>query len=461
MVTTARTQERPDRARTSRPATERTANLAASGGEIRALTGLRAIAAGWVVVYHFWLLTPGAHWTRIIEPIRPLIQVGWLGVDLFFVLSGFVITYTYLDRIGRRPGVRTAASFYWNRLSRVWPTWLFVTGCFTAWLVVKHLTIGGPHVHESLQPQLSPANLLQQLFMVQTWDNAWYPGSSLVGPGWSLSAEWLAYLVFPVLVLGLYLIRRLPSAVLGLGAVAAMAPFAYVAYSRGIHDFEWSWLWRIAGAFLAGALVALCVRKLTVTPRVRRIASIVAAMTIVELVVVIWWAEASAGDFGGVAVLLFPVLVGSLSLADAGPARFLSRPALVTGGRISFALYLVHIPIFEVFWTAMDVFPSLHAGSRLTTLLLPLVLVLPLPAAYGVWRYVEEPSRRAMRALSPGRRRPARAHAAPPAAAPPAAARPAAAGPAPARALDTFVPSPQLPPVPPPSRRPDPELVTS
>jgi peptidoglycan/LPS O-acetylase OafA/YrhL len=387
-----------------RAATRQAAGRGTGGpppGEIRALTGLRALAATWVVVLHF-SNNPGSTWVPVLEPVRPLIVSGWLGVDLFFVLSGFVLTYTYLGTIGRRAGVRSTAAFYWNRLSRVWPTWTVVVLAFMAWLTLKHLTVGGLHVHEEVQPQVDVVHLLAQVFMVQQWSQPMVSGSTFPGPGWSLSAEWLAYLVFPVVVLGLHRIRRLPVAVLGAGAVLALLPFAWIAATDATHEYAWAWLLRIAGAFVAGSLTALCVRRIRPTEQVRRGASVVAAVALVWIGVVVWWSAARAGDHAGVAVLAFPVLVGALAFADRGPARLLGTPWMVTGGRISFALYLVHLFVFEVWWTAMDVVPHLQPDSVLASLGAPLVLVAPFPLAWATWRYVEEPARLYMRRYAPG-----------------------------------------------------------
>ena len=366
--------------------------------EIRALTGLRAIAAGWVVLHHFWALTPSANWP-IVEPIRPLLATGWLGVDLFFVLSGYVLTHTYMHKMGDRPTVKTAASFYWNRLCRVWPLWAFVTIAFTGFLVLKHLTVGGDHLHEGAQPTVGPLALLEQLLRVQVWSTPVPYATGSVGPGWSLSAEWLAYCLFPLTIVVLYRMRRLPAVVLGSAAVLAMLPFAAHVAAEAHHDFAWSWAFRIAGGFLAGALASMCIRRIQVGADTARRATVVAGAAIVQVLVVIWWAVQDGGDYAGIAVVLFPVLVGALALADGGAARWLGVPWVVMGGRISFALYLVHECIFEVFWTAMDVLPVLGPESRWQALVAPLVLVSTVPAAYLLWRFVEEPSRRAMRDL--------------------------------------------------------------
>ena len=88
--------------------------------------GLRIVAAAWVVCFHF-SFTPGDTWTWSWEPLRPLVASGGLGVDLFFVLSGFVITLTYLERVGRTPSVREAGTFLWARICRIWPVYALVT----------------------------------------------------------------------------------------------------------------------------------------------------------------------------------------------------------------------------------------------------------------------------------------------------------------------------------------------
>ena len=83
-----------------------------------ALTGLRAIAAGWVVLFHYrddlLALVPG------LAPLDTFMRAGYLGVDLFFPLSGFVLAYTYADRLGSFSWVGSR-DFIRNRFARVWP----------------------------------------------------------------------------------------------------------------------------------------------------------------------------------------------------------------------------------------------------------------------------------------------------------------------------------------------------
>jgi peptidoglycan/LPS O-acetylase OafA/YrhL len=344
--------------------------LATTRGEIRSLTGLRIVAAVWVVAFHF-SFTPGDAWTAAWEPLRPLVQTGALGVDLFYVLSGFVITLTYLEKAGRRPSVRGTVVFWWARIGRIWPVYAVVTTLFGAWILYKDSrTTDDFLVWQLVQPEVGVWSYLQQLAMVQLWARPAFDGSSWVGAAWSISAEWAAYVLFPLLVLVLWRLRTVPSWLTGL----------------------------------------LAVRRIRITPRVERIAAGVSALAVVEILIGLWWGYwrgQGHAEYGGVVVVLFPVLVGSLALSRRGLGRLLASEPMVHGGRISFSLYLVHVPVFEVLWTHMDWYPAVAPGSALGSFLVPHVLLLCFVLAHLSYRYLEEPARLWLRGRGPGRLTPA------------------------------------------------------
>jgi peptidoglycan/LPS O-acetylase OafA/YrhL len=373
----------------------------APGGEIRSLTGLRIVAAAWVVCFHF-SFTPGTTWTWAWEPLRPLVASGGLGVDLFFVLSGFVITLTYLDQLGPRPGVGAVARFWWARVCRIWPVHALLTSVFGCWLLYKSSRVtDGQIAYQHLQPVVDPLHWLEQMLMVQLWHRPSHAGASWSGPAWSISAEWLAYVCFPLLALVLWRLRSAPPVVTGAVAVGCMAPLAWFALTEGGAAFPYAWALRIGGGFLAGAFTCLTVRRIPRTEQSDRVATWLAALTTAEVLLCVWWsATRGAGGYAGVAGLTFPLLVAGLALSTRGPSRALGTPAMVLGGRLSFALYLVHVPVFEVFWTLMGWFPRLAPGSTLASLLTPHVLLLTVPLAYLLYRFVEEPARRRLRALA-------------------------------------------------------------
>lgn len=372
--------------------------------EIRSLTGLRIVAAVWVVMFHF-SFTPGDAYTPYWEFLRPVIASGALGVDLFFVLSGFVITLTYLDVVGARWSRRATSQFLWARISRVWPVHALVTTVFGGWLLFKSTQVSDGYLaYQTVQPIVDVPHYLEQLLMVQLWHRPSYQGASWVGPAWSLSAEWLAYVAFPVLALLLWRLRNAPVVVTGVLAVGCLVPFAFLSFSDGAVDHPFAWLLRISGAFLAGAFTCLTVRRIRSSTRVDRAAAVVATLALVEIAVGLWWADWRGSGHAGVVVVLFPVLIGALALSRRGPSRLLASRPMVHGGRISFALYLVHIPVFEIFWTLMGWSPRIAPGSGLGTILIPHVLLLVFVLAHLTYRYVEEPARRAMRRRGPGSR---------------------------------------------------------
>ena len=373
---------------------------ATPAGELKALTGLRIVAALWVVGFHFhFTALPGV--ASVNRLLGPLVTQGALGVDLFFVISGFVIAHTHLDRLG--PALRpiVAAGFVWARLCRMWPLYLVVLHVFGLWLVAK-LVWGhdGNVAFQGVQPVVSVEEWLRQLAGVQMWDHAFLDGASWVGPTWSLSAEWLAYLLFPVAALGFHRLRRLPAGVLATAAVALMSPIAHAYLTTGSPYYPYSWLVRIACGFTAGVLVCLAVRRV----RAHRAASVAATVLPLLIATGLVLGERLGPGRGGAVIALFPLLVGALALADRGPALVLARPWAVYGGRLSYALYLVHIPMFEVYWTALQHVRALGPHTLLAHLSGLGVLVATLGVAAVAYRWVEEPARRRLlRVRRPGR----------------------------------------------------------
>ncbi|MEJ8278756.1 acyltransferase family protein [Pseudonocardia spirodelae] len=368
-----------------------------------ALTGLRIVAALWVVAFHFHF-TPMAGVERVNDWLGPLVTQGALGVDLFFVLSGFVIAWTYLDQLGPRLRAGDAGRFVWARAARMWPAYAVVFHLFGVWLAARMVFGSTTDVaYQAVQPSYGVAAWLEQLVLVQMWTEPYLDGASWVGPTWSISAEWLAYLLFPVLALGFFRLRNLPFAVLAAGSLLCVAPVAAAFLVVGSPYYPYSWLVRILGGFSAGVLAMLAVRRLRDTERLRATASSAATFAAVGVPFVLLAGTVAGGGLHGLAVLLFPVLVGALVLADRGPVHhLLTRGPMVHGGRISYALYLVHIPLFEIFWFLSDS-GVLPRGGETGHLIALTVFVGTLPVAHLLYSLVERPARRWMRARPPVR----------------------------------------------------------
>ena len=153
--------------------------------EVRAFTGIRGIAALYVAVYHFGLA--GMFQGRT----RAILGHGYIAVDLFFMMSGFVMALTYRDLFagGRSPGgvMRGMLDFLGKRIARIYP--LYALASVAALVVVIWAGLS------SKADQITVTKILANLVMIQSWGIS----DSYVGPAWSISTEWAAYLIFPLL----------------------------------------------------------------------------------------------------------------------------------------------------------------------------------------------------------------------------------------------------------------------
>lgn len=180
--------------------------------DIRSLTGVRGVAAVLIVLYHFGnvpLLGPGT---------APYYRVphGYLAVDLFFMLSGYVMAYVYRDAFAVAPW-RHYLDFLAKRVARLYPAYLVIAALY----VVKALLgLSGDAL-----TYFRPWDWLGNLLMLTGWGLHVQP---IVGVSWAASAELGSYLVLPPLLV--VFIRRGPL-LAALGCIAALAAVVVVAMS--------------------------------------------------------------------------------------------------------------------------------------------------------------------------------------------------------------------------------------
>lgn len=350
---------------------------------IPALTGIRAVAALWVVAFHYeediLRLVPALH------PVQPLLGAGYLGVDVFFALSGFILAYNYATSMQRFDKVRTLG-FLRNRLARVYPVH-FVTLNANALQSLAAAALGltaagaGNHLH-------TPAAYVQNVTLTQAWFS---DRLSFNGPAWSISAEWAAYLATPLLLLALARVHRARSAVMvsALAYVGMLSYFAAFAASSG--NAPHGALIRIAAEFTAGVFLFRVYERI---PAVfGRLVEPAAAGILLAVFLI---PAATAGDYW--LAPLFAVLVLGLAYGRGPVARVLASRWFVFWGEASFALYMTHMllqPALKLVLPTEDI-----AGSALPVrLLVAAVYVAALgAAAVVVYRFVEVLGRRWLKA---------------------------------------------------------------
>jgi peptidoglycan/LPS O-acetylase OafA/YrhL len=151
------------------------------------LTGVRALAALLVLAMHTEQNVPAG-----VESILAFVARGYLGVDFFFVLSGYIITHVYFASLAS-PHSGAVRIFLWHRFIRLYPVHITVLAG-----LVATVSLAGAAGYVLNNPQEWQWNdLLWQLTLLQAWGVTQSPGWNV--PAWSISAEWFAYLLFPCL----------------------------------------------------------------------------------------------------------------------------------------------------------------------------------------------------------------------------------------------------------------------
>jgi peptidoglycan/LPS O-acetylase OafA/YrhL len=373
-------------------------------GEIKALSGLRIIAAVWVVLFHFRpLLEQSAPGFR--SALAPVLNCGAQGVDLFFILSGFVLTWNYLDRMGDSWSMRGTLHFLWLRLARVWPVYLVTLHLAALWILFT-LYVG--HEPSKVADTLNAVSYVRQVLLMQLWFQPFFDGTSWDGPAWSISAEWLAYLLFGVLVLVVFRVAR-ATRVRGLLwlAFAASLPPTLLLLATGQFYTPWSWLPRIVMQFIAGALACAAVRKLQLSDRARHGAGYLSVVLLAAIVGILYLLDAhpiaKIYDSSGFVDVLFVPVVVTLAIGFGTLPWLLSTRVMVYLGHISFSLYMVHELVHTAWnWTVAQ-FEIILVPGWIAKLAVAGVLAIAVVGAVLLYHFVEEPARIWMRRMVDGR----------------------------------------------------------
>ncbi|HEU6455701.1 MAG TPA: acyltransferase [Roseateles sp.] len=346
-------------------------------GHIKAYTSLRGIAAWWVVFYHFREALP----LSASGFLYGLIELGYISVDFFFVLSGFVIYLNYA-RLLTTLNAATMIEFLVKRLARVYPLYLVVTLAYLSvplayWLTGRTL----PGAERFALPYF-----VAMLTMVQNWGGfdqlAWNI------PAWSISTEFAAYLLFPLMVRVLLRFEwRAWGCCIGILVLASVL-FAVYAFN-GMHDIGEDipglGLYRCVAEFAMGVLIGrLHALPGHGSPRSARLATAAIAVLIGLAV-----ANSALPNYAYVP-LIFTLLIYLLSTQPSWSQRLFGSNALVYLGEISYSTYLCHFLVKD--WVKL-----LSNQVGLTQFGLYVVTILIL--SHCLYRWIEVPGRRWGRSL--------------------------------------------------------------
>ncbi len=326
------------------------------------IDGLRAVAVVPVILFHAGFSLFGG---------------GFVGVDVFFVISGFLITSNILEEL--QAGTFSVASFYERRARRILPALFLVILCCIpfAWMWMMPVEMKGFAVSMA-SVAFFASNILSW------WQSGYFDAGAELKPllhTWSLAVEEQYYIVFPVALLSIWRLGRRAS-VFGIAIVALLSFLLCEGISRTHPDFAFYWAITRAWELMAGALCAFA----TVRPHRSRdnLLSAVGLALIVGSIFLFdgatrWPSLYSLLPVGGACMI---IVFGTGTTLT---ARLLSVPPIIGIGLMSYSAYLWHQPLFAFARIRSTAEPSMWLMSGLCLAVFPL--------AWVTWKYVEVPFR--------------------------------------------------------------------
>jgi peptidoglycan/LPS O-acetylase OafA/YrhL len=345
----------------------------AMNNEIKPLTGLRGLAALIVVLYHF--LEQDTYFQSVVPS---LIKRGYLGVDVFFVLSGFVMALSYGRCFKDRVTVSDYTVFMVKRLARIFPLYLFITLIFQLKYELNYLS-------GSWERDFHATDFVASVLMIQAWG---FGFSYVAGTTWSLSTEFFAYIVFPVIV-SLAVFAR-PAYALGVFALSAVLLCTVVTSHLGISGpldvVASSSLLPVLRCLAGFGLGLICYRLSQVDACHRFLTSSAALLALLFGLLVA--AHFEAHDL--VLFAFFPVIVLMLYFEPALATHIFANRVSYHLGVVSYSIYLVH-PLFNA--GRLEPIAERYVGDIAHPLTLITMILLSWALACGLYRFVEVPGR--------------------------------------------------------------------
>jgi peptidoglycan/LPS O-acetylase OafA/YrhL len=337
------------------------------------IEGLRALAVVSVLLYHAHLGPTGG---------------GFLGVDVFFVLSGYLITALLMKDLLAN-GARGLPNFWARRARRLLPA--------SATVLVATLVLGRFVLDPLQQQSVGSDATWASAFVVNikfAFGDTYAAAQSTASPllhFWSLAVEEQFYVVWPLLMLALSKVRwrQRQYAMAVMGAFLVQSLLAYVWFSEWAFTQSFFLLPTRAWELIAGGMLAMAGGFATRIPwRTRAIASWVSLLAVLYCMVT-YHDTAPLGWSAVVPVLATVVVVGASTVRQqVGPAKLLGTPPMVWVGQRSYGIYLWHWPLLVL---AGEQWGPLSAPAR------ALVLAVAVGLAAASYRFLENPVRHSTR----------------------------------------------------------------
>lgn len=317
--------------------------------------------------------------------VKHVIAHGYLAVDLFFLLSGFVIFLSYHSSLENNFPY-SIGKFYWNRFARIYPLHIVMLGGYLALFAAFHVFSSSG----SAPASYTWTTFFQSMFLVHMWI-----GSDLTWnvPSWSISSEWFVYLFFPLMAFGL---RRIRGGIgLHLITIVSAGALLHVIYlSSGVaslgSDIPRMALIRTLLEFLMGVLIgSLFVNHKAFLERYRNV------WLSGFLILCTLYVASRLPDYT-IIPAAFAMLIAYLSVTTSWMTAMLSNRHLVYLGEISYSTYMVHYLVYDLLKAGF-----VSSSGEVKQLYVWLSFVIVFFLSVMLHHVIDSPSQRYFRRLSP------------------------------------------------------------
>lgn len=363
-------------------------NQQKKGQYLSALTALRGIAALWVVFFHMDVII----FYRELGAILPhkwsgLITQGYLWVDLFFILSGFIICHIYGEKLGVNFQLSNIKEYLIARFFRIYPLHLFTITLLTGFVVA--ISILAPSViDDSWRVYFDWQALISNVFLTNAMNQHTYLSWNIVS--WSIGAEWWAYIYAIWLLYFIYSNSLKPTITVTVVSFVGLISLVYFHKGNNLDiTFDFGFL-RCLFEFSLG-VVSYKVFKSQYGCKIFQ-QDRYFLITLLAILCIFHW---KINDL--FTIPLFIVLVLCAASNQNNVVKLLSMPFLQYLGRISYSIYLMHGVWFLVFWFFLPVIKrywlieSLSLAQMISYI--TTFITLTIVSAIYSYRYIEAPFR--------------------------------------------------------------------
>ncbi|GAL84052.1 acyltransferase [Sporocytophaga myxococcoides] len=347
--------------------------------ELKSLTGIRGIAALWVVLLHY------------IEPlnigndlyISKLFSNGIIAVDMFFLLSSFVMCLAYSDEFKETISIHSYNSFIKKRFARIYPAYFFWVFMFLSF--------------EFIKLDFNYTKILVNLLLIQNLFN----DSVIAGIFWSLSSEWILYIVFPFLYFILHKTRvryinllLILTCLVGLYSLPSINNY-FIDFNKGLYSAPpdgfigvvtgFNSIIRCFFSYVIGINLFLLIKNYN--PITFTWVRLLKYFIILGMFVIFYFGRSA--ETYVLLIISSIILISSIYLSNKEVDSFFASKIVYFLGKISYSIYLCHMFILVLISVLFKKLFTFQDYPNIQSFLVLVSLTLLIPVSYLSYKFLE------------------------------------------------------------------------